>query len=91
MPNHKTYTVDEAKAKMEYYCGYQERCHKEVRDKLTQMKMIPEAIDLILVHLIECNYLNEQRFAEQFTLGKFRIKKWLLNMDPTNANVPQTD
>ncbi|WP_115460935.1 regulatory protein RecX [Winogradskyella aurantiaca] len=71
-----SFTVDEAKAKMEYYCTYQERCHKDVKDKLVQMKMIPEAIDLILVHLIERNYLNEQRFAEQFVLGKFRIKKW---------------
>lgn len=71
-----SFTVDEAKAKMEYFCAYQERCHKEVKDKLVQMKMIPEAIDLILVHLIEHNYLNEQRFAEQFVLGKFRIKKW---------------
>jgi len=71
-----SFTVDEAKVKMEHYCAYQERCHKEVKDKLVQMKMIPEAIDLILVHLIEHNYLNEQRFAEQFVLGKFRIKKW---------------
>ena len=76
MHTQPSYTVEEAKAKMEYYCAYQERCHKEVRDKLKKMKMIPEAIDLILVHLIEYNYLNEQRFAEQFTLGKFRIKKW---------------
>lgn len=74
--NHKTFTLEEAKSKMEYFCAYQERCHKEVREKLIKMKMIPQAIDLILVHLIEHNYLNEQRFAEQFTLGKFRIKKW---------------
>jgi len=38
--------------------------------------MIPEAIDTIVVHLIEHNYLNEERFAKAFTRGKFRIKKW---------------
>lgn len=38
--------------------------------------MIPEAIDKILVHLIEHNYLNEERFAKAFVRGKFRIKKW---------------
>ena len=38
--------------------------------------MIPEAIDNIIVHLIQHNYLNEQRFAKAFTRGKFRIKKW---------------
>ncbi|MBC2843666.1 regulatory protein RecX [Winogradskyella flava] len=72
----KTYTVDEAQKKLENYCAYQERCHKEVRDKLWGMRMIPEAIDKITVHLIQNNYLNEERFAKAFIRGKFRIKKW---------------
>ena len=72
----KTYTVDEAQKKLEHYCAYQERCHKEVRQKLRDMRMIPEAIDKIVVHLIEHNYLNEERFAKAFVRGKFRIKKW---------------
>lgn len=38
--------------------------------------MIPEAIDNIMVHLIEHNFLNEERFAKTFVSGKFRIKKW---------------
>jgi regulatory protein len=38
--------------------------------------MIPEAIDQIVVHLIQENYLNEERFAKSFARGKFRIKKW---------------
>lgn len=54
----KTYTVQEATVRMERFCAYQERCHKEVVAKLRQMRMIPEAIDLILTHLIEDNYLN---------------------------------
>ena len=72
----KTYTVDEAQKKLENYCAYQERCHKEVREKLKDMRMIPEAIDMIMVHLIEHNFLNEERFAQAFVRGKFRIKKW---------------
>ncbi|WP_418636323.1 regulatory protein RecX [Winogradskyella sp.] len=76
MNSHKTYTVDEAQAKLEHYCAYQERCHKEVRQKLRDMNMIPEAIDLIIVHLIRHNFLNEERFAKAFVRGKFRIKKW---------------
>ncbi len=72
----KTYTVDEAQKKLENYCAYQERCHKEVRLKLKDMKMIPEAVDKIIVHLIQQNYLNEERFAKAFVRGKFRIKKW---------------
>ena len=52
----KTYTVEEAKRRMERYCAYQERCHKEVVAKLRQMRMIPEAIDVIVGYLIEENY-----------------------------------
>jgi len=76
MNSHKTYTVAQAQNKLESYCAYQERCHKEVRQKLRDMKMIPEAIDVIMVHLIQHNFLNEERFAKAFVSGKFRIKKW---------------
>jgi len=72
----KTYTVQEATKKLEHYCAYQERCHKEVNQKLYDMRMIPEAADVIIVHLIENNYLNEERFAMAFARGKFRIKHW---------------
>ncbi|WP_229720450.1 regulatory protein RecX [Winogradskyella helgolandensis] len=76
MDVNKTYTVDEARKKLEHYCAYQERCHKEVRQKLRDMRMIPEAIDVIMVQLIADNFLNEERFAQAFVRGKFRIKKW---------------
>lgn len=76
MYRHKTYTVDEAKAKLEAYCAYQERCYQEVTNKLIRMRMIPEARDVILTHLTQHNYLNETRFAQAFARGKFRIKKW---------------
>lgn len=72
----KTYTVEEAKRALERYCAYQERCHKEVRQKLRDYKMIPEAQEVIIVHLIEHNFLNEERFAKSFVRGKFRIKHW---------------
>lgn len=61
---------------MERYCVFQERCHREILQKLQQMRMIPEAIDEIIVHLIEHDFLNEGRFSENFALGKFRQKNW---------------
>ncbi|MDO4229329.1 MAG: regulatory protein RecX [Capnocytophaga sp.] len=72
----KTYTVEEAKRKLEAFCAYQERYHKEVINKLQQMRMIPLAIDEIVVHLIQNGFLNEERFAKSFARGKFRYKKW---------------
>lgn len=76
MQSKKTYTLQEATKKLEHYCAYQERCHQEVRQKLVGMHMIPEAIDVIIVHLLEHNFLNEERFAKTFVRGKFRIKSW---------------
>ena len=76
MKPHTSYTLTEATKKLEYYCAYQERCHKEVQQKLRDMRMIPEAIDQIIGHLITENYLNEERFAQSYTRGKFNIKKW---------------
>ena len=61
---------------MERYCAYQERCHVEVDKKLLEMRMIPEAREVILLHLLENDFLNEQRFAMSFARGKFRIKGW---------------
>ena len=72
----KTYTVEEAKRKLEKYCAYQDRCHKEVRDKLVEMRMIPEAVDAVLYHLLQHKFLDEERFARSFARGKFRHKKW---------------
>jgi regulatory protein len=76
MQSSKSYSVTEATRKLEGYCAYQERCHKEVIQKLRDMRMIPAAIDQIVAHLIQENYLNEERFAQSFARGKFNIKKW---------------
>ena len=73
---HKSYTIKEALAKLQKYCAYQDRCHKEVEQKLKQMRMIPEAVESIIVDLIQDNHLNEERFAKAYVRGKFSIKKW---------------
>jgi len=72
----KYISYDEALAKMQYFCAYQERCHQEVRQKLYDLGIYGEEIDEIIVDLIEDDFLNELRFAEQYAGGKFRIKKW---------------
>tara|TARA_Y100000996_G_C22348265_1_gene571668 strand:- start:129 stop:596 length:468 start_codon:yes stop_codon:yes gene_type:complete len=76
MKKKESYTVSQAQKKLEFYCAYQDRCHQEVISKLKSLGMIPSAIDKIVSNLITANYLNETRFAQNFTRGKFRIKKW---------------
>tara|TARA_B100000900_G_scaffold177662_1_gene150611 strand:+ start:8096 stop:8572 length:477 start_codon:yes stop_codon:yes gene_type:complete len=72
----KSYTVDEALSKIQKYCSYQDRCHKEVEQKLKEMRVISEASNQIIMALIDGDYLNEERFALAFVRGKFKIKKW---------------
>ncbi|WP_299118420.1 regulatory protein RecX [uncultured Tenacibaculum sp.] len=69
-------SVEEIKRKLESFCVYQDRCHKEVEKKLSEYNLIPEAKDNILLHLLQENFLNEERFSKSFARGKFRIKKW---------------
>ncbi len=75
MEGKKTYTVDEAIKALEYYCSYQERCHFEVENKLNTMGMIPQAQELIILHLLKENFLNEERFATAYSRGKFLMKQ----------------
>ncbi len=73
---YKSYTLKEAAKALEHYCAYQERCHQEVTKKLRSMNMIPQAIDRIIVDLIEHDFLNETRFSKEFARGKFNNKQW---------------
>lgn len=75
MPS-KNFNLKDIQKKIEYYCSYQERSHKEVTDKLYKMGVKKNTIDEILAYLIQNDFLNEARFASQYTYGKFRIKFW---------------
>ena len=76
MDKKKSYSLKEAKKKLEHFCSYQERCHKEVDYKLKELGMIQSASQEIISQLIQDDYLNETRFAKSFARGKFRIKNW---------------
>ncbi|WP_317164058.1 regulatory protein RecX [Sediminibacterium roseum] len=62
--------------KIKHYCGYSERCHYEVREKLFGMGLVKKDVEILLSRLIEEDYLNEERFAVLFAGGHFRQKKW---------------
>ena len=72
----QTLTKEQALQKARQYCAYQERCHKEVKDKLYGFGLYKKEVEEALSQLIEENYLNEERFAIQFAGGRFRIKHW---------------
>lgn len=72
----KTYTALQAKAKIEDWCAYQERCQQEVRDKLFNYGLKSHEVENLISQLISDNFINEERFAVAYSGGKFRIKKW---------------
>ena len=69
-------TTEEALAKLQKYCAYQDRCHQEVRTKLLKLGIYGDSLESIMVDLITENFLNEERFAKSYARGKFRIKHW---------------
>jgi len=72
----ETEKFKKAKLKIASYCAYQERCQQEVRAKLYSYELFTTEVDELLAWLITENFLNEERFAQAFAGGKFRIKKW---------------
>ncbi|MBL7738781.1 MAG: RecX family transcriptional regulator [Chitinophagaceae bacterium] len=72
----KQLTKEQALQKLKHYCGYQERCHQEVKQKLYDLGVWKKDHGEILSMLIEEGYLNEERFAIAFAGGKWRMKQW---------------
>ncbi|MBK9336581.1 MAG: RecX family transcriptional regulator [Lewinellaceae bacterium] len=72
----KTWTTDEALARMENYCAYRERCPQEVRRKMAELGLEGETAEQIWQVLIGEGFVNEERFARAFAGGKFRVNHW---------------
>jgi regulatory protein len=72
----KIFSRQQAKVKAESYCAYQERSQFEIRNKLYEWGLHQKDVEEIISELIELNFLNEERFALAYSLGKFKIKGW---------------
>ena len=72
------FSKKEIQSKLEYYCAYQERCYKEVDEKLYSFAATPDEKEEILTYLIENNFINEERFAQSFVRkGPKKNKKFV--------------
>ena len=59
-----------------HYCNYQPRCHKEVRNKLYELKATTPEVEEMIAELIQYKVLNEEAYARAIARGKFRITHW---------------
>lgn len=65
--------------KMVKYCAYQERCMKDVKDKLEAIDMPQEDRIVILRTLFSEGFVDDERFANAFVRGKINQNGWGLN------------
>jgi regulatory protein len=72
----KTFDEKTALTKAEHYCTYQDRSQQEVRDKLYEWGLHQKQVENVITELIGTNFLNEERFANAYTRGKFNQKGW---------------
>lgn len=70
-PEH-TYLLNKARK----YCSYQERCLADVKTKLKEWNAAEKTVEKIIQTLEKEDFINEERYAIAFALGKLRNNKW---------------
>ena len=75
----KPLTPDQVLDKMAKYCAYQERCVKDVRDKLKTFDIPEEDKKKILDYLLDNRFVNDERYAKAFVRGKVNQSGWGIN------------
>ncbi len=75
----KPLSPDQVLDKMAKYCAYQERCVKDVRDKLKTYDIPQEDRGKILEYLLDNRFVSDERFAKSFVRGKVNQSGWGMN------------
>ena len=75
----KPLTPDQVLDKMANYCAYQERCVKDVKDKLQAFDIPHEEKTKILDYLLDNRFVNDERFAKIFVQSKSNQNDWGTN------------
>ena len=75
----KPLTSDQVLDKMAKFCAYQERCVKDVRDKLKTFDIPEEEKTKILDYLLDNRFVNDERYAKAFVRGKVNQSGWGIN------------
>ena len=75
----KPLSPDQVLDKMAKYCAYQERCVKDVRDKLKTFEISEEEKAKIIDYLLDNRFVNDERYAKAFVRGKVNQSGWGVN------------
>lgn len=69
-------TADEALVKLEQFCAFRDRCSHEVSQKMRELKLDRDTCDTLFEALENDGFVDDDRFARMFALGKFRQNGW---------------
>lgn len=76
MRNKRVYDIKIALELLKNFCTLQDRCQFDVIQKMKEWGLLELTQDHVLEILITDKYIDEERYAQSFCRGKFRIKKW---------------
>ena len=65
--------------KILHYCNYQERCKKEINDKLNSFELDETDKTFIMDFLQEEGFINDERYCRSYVKSKLNLKKWGIN------------
>ena len=72
----KRLTKEQVLQKLRFYCRYQQRCESEIKDKLFELGINKKDHDELINGLVKENCVSDERFAEAFVSGRFKLKQW---------------
>ena len=75
----KAISPDQVLDKMAKYCACQERCVKDVCDKLKTFDISEESKKEILAYLLDNRFVNDERFTRAYVRGKINQSGWGIN------------
>lgn len=76
MKEKKLYTIGQGIDYAMNYCSKEERCQKDLKDKLLLYGMSIVETDSIIAEMISQGFVNEQRYAELYTRSKINQNHW---------------
>lgn len=69
-------SLDEILTKARRYCAYQERCTKQLSDKLNDWNVPEDKHENVISQMEREGFIDDSRFAQIFARGKFKTRKW---------------
>lgn len=64
---------------MLHYCNYQDRCKREIFDKMKSMELSDDDKNFIVDFLQEEGFINDERYCRTYVKSKLNLKKWGVN------------